>query len=563
MSTIRYELVYATVNRAYSLIDYNIHTDIHKQHEFEKQTILADKLLTDDEKTFAIKYITKSYDRDKILQNTGTKRICENCNQECLATLYCEYCIRNYLKGKFSHWTSGNDDIDNLIQQCQLETTRPNVIIEWISYSNLENIKYLTKGGFSEIYTADWVNGCYEEWDSKKQQLKRMGGHEVVLKKLENVESANQSWFEEAKSHLTINNKWPDIVRCYGMTQNPSNGNYMLVMMKLDMDLRKYLQQNNERLTWKERIRITFEITNALYWIHKEKAIHRDLHSGNILYSQFNDGWFISDLGFCGPADKSSKSIYGNLPYIAPEVINGKGYTFKSDIYSVAILMWEILSGQPPFINYNHDDYNLAMDIINGMRPEIMLNIPLDYKNLMVQCWDADSLKRPDALSLRRKMREIHLSYQNMPNELFQSKAKSNFETKTSTNYTSSSILFTSKIHQFENLPEPKNATEEGQEAFHSKTYDFSIPDNIEDFNNSNDQKINKTSKMNSIFKASSKSLSKVFKTLKINSKNEIQKDYKKETIQQVKGPVIDDDEIHNNPNLHSEEQDEFEIPDG
>ncbi|CAB4478993.1 unnamed protein product [Rhizophagus irregularis] len=129
-----------------------------------------------------------------------------------------------------------------------------------------------------------------------------------------------------------------------------------------------------------------------------------------------------------------------------------------------------------------------------------------------------------------------------MPNELFQSKAKSNFETKTSTNYTSSSKLFTSKIHQFENLPEPKNATEEGQEAFHSKTYDFSIPDNIEDFNNSNDQKINKTSKMNSIFK-------------------EIQKDYKKETIQ-VKGPVIDDDEIHNNPNLHSEEQDEFEIPD-
>ncbi|CAB4424298.1 unnamed protein product [Rhizophagus irregularis] len=43
-----------------------------------------------------------------------------------------------------------------------------------------------------------------------------------------------------------------------------------------------------------------------------------------------------------------------------------------------------------------------------------------------------------------------------------------------------------------------------------------------------NDQKINKTSKTNSIFKASSKSLSKVFKTLKINSKNEIQKDYKK-----------------------------------
>ncbi|PKC50247.1 hypothetical protein RhiirA1_486956 [Rhizophagus irregularis] len=104
------------------------------------------------------------------------------------------------------------------------------------------------------------------------------------------------------------------------------------------------------------------------------------------------------------------------------------------------------------------------MDIINGMRPEIMSHIPLEYKNLMVQCWDSDPLKRPDIESLQEKIREIHLSYQNMPNEVFQSKAVNNFEIKTSTNYTSIR-LFTSKIHQFENLPEPKNATEEGQEG--------------------------------------------------------------------------------------------------
>ncbi|CAB4389298.1 unnamed protein product [Rhizophagus irregularis] len=153
-----------------------------------------------------------------------------------------------------------------------------------------------------------------------------------------------------------------------------------------------------------------------------------------------------------------------------------------------------------------------------------------------------------------------------MPDEFFQqSKAVNNFEIKTSTNYISSR-LFTSKVHQFENLPEQKNATEEEQEAFHSKTYDFSIPDNIEDFNNSNDQKINKTSKIDSIFKGGSKRLSKVFKRLqissKISSKNDIQNDHKKEKMQQMKGSVNDDDEIHNNLNLHSEDQDEFEIPD-
>jgi len=201
MSAIRRELIYAAISRALNLTDISIHNDIHKQYEFQKQTVLADKSLTENEKTEAIRLLTKNYyDRNKVRRNEGTKRICENCNQECLATLYCEYCVRNYLKANFSNWTSGNDDIDSLIQKCQLETLRPNVIIEWIPYNNLQNIKYLTKGGCSEIYTADWIDGRYYAWDSKNQQLKRYIKHKVILKKLENVENANQHWFEEVCS---------------------------------------------------------------------------------------------------------------------------------------------------------------------------------------------------------------------------------------------------------------------------------------------------------------------------------------------------------------------------
>ncbi|RGB41508.1 hypothetical protein C1646_752065, partial [Rhizophagus diaphanus] len=128
MSTLRYELICATNNRATTLTDTNIYNDIHKHFEFRKQTVLADKILTNDEKTEAIRLLTKNYDRDKVIFNSGAKRICENCNQECLATLYCEYCIRNYLKKNFSNWTSGNDDIDNLIQKCQMESLNPQMI---------------------------------------------------------------------------------------------------------------------------------------------------------------------------------------------------------------------------------------------------------------------------------------------------------------------------------------------------------------------------------------------------------------------------------------------------
>ena len=118
MSDIRYELVHAALNRAITSIDYDIYNDIHKRHEFKKQTILADKSLTNDEKTYAIKDFNKTYDSNKVRNNEGTRRICENCNQECLATLYCEYCVQNYLKANFSNWTSGNNDINNLIQAC-------------------------------------------------------------------------------------------------------------------------------------------------------------------------------------------------------------------------------------------------------------------------------------------------------------------------------------------------------------------------------------------------------------------------------------------------------------
>src|SRR5207253_11162782 len=137
-------------------------------------------------------------------------------------------------------------------------------------------------------------------------------------------------------------------------------------------------------------------------WIHFENAIHRDLHSGNILYYQFDNSWCISDLGFCGPANKSSKCIYGNLPYIAPEIISGKEYTFASDIYSIAMLMWEISSGQPPFINYEHEN-DIVMNIIYGIRPKIVPVTPLEYKNLMKECWDANPLRRPDFYVLWEK----------------------------------------------------------------------------------------------------------------------------------------------------------------
>ncbi|GBC27019.2 kinase-like domain-containing protein [Rhizophagus irregularis DAOM 181602=DAOM 197198] len=108
----------------------------------------------------------------------------------------------------------------------------------------------------------------------------------------------------------------------------------------------------------------------------------------------------------------------------------------------------------------------------------------------------------------------------------------------------------------------------EEQEAFHSKLYklyDFNIPNDSKylltlqrDFNKSNEQN---SSKVITTFEYSNEKLSKLFKKLQINS-NDDEKEITQQQIKKKSINVDDDDEVYNNPNFHSKEQDELEIPD-
>ncbi|GBC48573.2 kinase-like domain-containing protein [Rhizophagus irregularis DAOM 181602=DAOM 197198] len=282
--------------------------------------------------------------------------------------------------------------------------------------------------GYSKIYTAGLIDGRYDTWDSKGKQLKRFGDQKVVLKKLENIESANRSWFEECKSHLSISNKVMKVVLCFVCD------------------------------------------------LHKENVIHRDLHSRNILFDQLIQKFRISDLAFCGPPNKPLNSIYGNLPYIAPELLCGKETTFASDIYSVGMLMWEISSGQPPFICKHN--YDLAIEIVNGIRPKIVPGTPLKYKELMEKCWDADPTKRPDIKTLVKEINNINYYLNNEEQQLisYDLQPDRNFDINSSS---INSLFLSSRVYSFKDLPESRNATKEEQEAYHSIQIDFDLRDGL------------------------------------------------------------------------------------
>ena len=114
--------------------------------------------------------------------------------------------------------------------------------------------------------------------------------------------------------------------------------------------LRNYLDKSYNKLSWKDKVSYLFIIVLGLKHIHNNEIIHRDLHVGNILHhtSNYGTGYiFITDMGLCKPADydaseNAKKSVYGVLPYMAPEILRGQNYTKASDIYSFGIIMYEV-----------------------------------------------------------------------------------------------------------------------------------------------------------------------------------------------------------------------------
>lgn len=220
-------------------------------------------------------------------------------------------------------------------------------------------------------------------------------------------------------------------------------------------DLRKYLHVN-PNLSWENRLYIVWDISLDLERIHKAGLIHRDIHAGNILHSgkfvhleegkEVHEGVaYISDFGYSMAASyphNNKENIYGVMPYIAPEVFNGMGYSMKSDIYSIGIIMWELASGKQPFANISHDA-DLVLKIYDGLRPEPTPNAPLFYLELMQSCWHKDPSKRPKAEEIGdmiEKQMEIGLDKEKM--QFIEAEEKQ----KTASNKIDPNAIYTSRL---------------------------------------------------------------------------------------------------------------------
>ncbi|RHZ87646.1 hypothetical protein Glove_33g125 [Diversispora epigaea] len=298
---------------------------------------------------------------------------------------------------EMSKWTSGNYDIDNIIQMTQLDENA-NVweIWRWIDYNKLKNIEYLAKGGFGSIWKAEWIDMPEEVFEFYKS-------NQVALKKLKNSQEISSEFLKELSANFQCRNRY--VLPILGITQDSITKEYAIVLRLMkNGNLRDFLDQNKS-LPWIERLWLLNSFIRGLKVIHSKGFIHRDIHPGNLMITEtHNNSKYkfirLGDLGLCKLANETSSSgAYGVLPYIAPEVLNKYQYSQASDIYSVGIIMWVILTGKRPFANraYNKE---LAADIFNGLRLKINKETPQCYIKLMELCWHKDPSKRPSAKTI-------------------------------------------------------------------------------------------------------------------------------------------------------------------
>ncbi|EXX54590.1 Bck1p [Rhizophagus irregularis DAOM 197198w] len=174
-------------------------------------------------------------------------------------------------------------------------------------------------------------------------------------------------------------------------------------------DLIHYITKNFHSIRWATKLWELRKIVDGLIQIHKVNIAHRDFHSGNILLNRISLKFIrsikISVLGRSNSATESgdNNENYGIIPYMAPEIFQRQKYDKASDIYSLGMVMWELMTGRRPFWDRSHDT-DLIIDICDGLRPPIVTNAPEGYIELMEEYWHSNPEKRPSATDIHDKL---------------------------------------------------------------------------------------------------------------------------------------------------------------
>ena len=241
-----------------------------------------------------------------------------------------------------------------------------------------------------EVITRIGAGGMSDVYKAKDHVL----GRNVAIKVLKQEFSEDQNFVSkfrtEAQSAAGLEH--PNIVNIYDV--GSEEGMYYIVMEYIaGMTLKTYIEKKR-RLNYKETISIAIQVGRGIEAAHKNRIVHRDIKPQNIMIS--NDGKVkVTDFGIARAASNNTihSDVMGSVHYTSPEQARNGFVDNKSDIYSLGIVMYEMVTGRVPF------DGDTAVAVaIQHLQDEMVppskyaSDIPLSLEKIILKC----TQKSPD-----------------------------------------------------------------------------------------------------------------------------------------------------------------------
>ena len=233
-------------------------------------------------------------------------------------------------------------------------------------------------GGMSNVYKA------------KDQKLNRFVAVKVLKPEFSTDATFVKKFRVEAQSAAGLSH--PNIVNVYDVGEE--NGIYYIVMELVQGITLKHYIERKGKLDIREVLNISVQIASGMGAAHANRIIHRDIKPQNVIMSR--DGKVkVTDFGIAKAADSTTvtTNAAGSVHYISPEQARGGYSDEKSDIYSLGITIYEMVTGRVPYDGENN--VSVALQHIQGnMTPPSQLNpdIPRSVERIILKC----TQKKPD-----------------------------------------------------------------------------------------------------------------------------------------------------------------------
>ena len=258
-----------------------------------------------------------------------------------------------------------------------------------------EILEVLGTGGMAVVYKAR----CH--------RLNRLVAVKILKDEYFRDEEFRRRFHHEGEAVAMLSH--PNIVQVYDVSST-ENEDFIVMELIDGITLKQYMEKKGT-LNWKETLHFSLQMAKALEHAHGRSIVHRDIKPHNIMVLK-NGSVKVTDFGIARVMSKSNtltKEALGSVHYISPEQAKGGWVDNRSDLYSLGVVMYEMMTGRPPYDG--ESPVAIAIQHINGgaaMPSTLNPNIPNGLEQIIMRAMALDTNDRyPSATEMLKDMEEF------------------------------------------------------------------------------------------------------------------------------------------------------------